>query len=322
MKQDLNLIPVFIAIFEELNLSKAAARLSVSQPAISKSLNKLRQSYNDQLFYRCKNGVTPTSLSEYIYPTLSSCYSDYMSTICSSSKFDLLNVRRTFTIGCISGANYDLIPALVEMISFLSPNISLEICPISSKEHYTEKLRLQKFDLVIDLHPGESTFLDSRKLLDVELVVGCSCRHPRLTGNTMTKEEYFYEDHVSVYDWAKRAHLFGSNVLSELSRRKIAYTATSMLDILPVISNSEMISIIPASVLKKFSGFFDLKMLPIPINELSTISLYILWHPNRNEDCAHIWLRQVIKNCVQTMTTKENTFSYKEKPSTNFIHQH
>lgn len=310
MKQDLNLIPVFIAIYEELSLSKAAARLSISQPAVSKSLSKLRNSYNDQLFYRCKSGVSPTSFSEYIYPILSSCYSNYMSTICCSSEFDLLNSRRKFTIGCISGANYDLIPALVEMINCTSPNITLETCPISSIEHYIENLRLQKFDLVIDLHPGGASFLDFQKILDVELVVCCSCTHPRLTGNTITKEEYFSEEHVSVYDWAKRAHLFGSNVLSSLSNRKISYSATSMMDILPVISNSEMISILPEPVFKKFSSFFNIKMFPMPISELSNISLYMLWHPNRNEDCAHIWLRRVIKNCVETLTNKESSLYF------------
>lgn len=53
---DLNLIPIFIAIYEEGNLSKAAARLSITQPAVSKALARLRDIYDEPLFHRCTKG--------------------------------------------------------------------------------------------------------------------------------------------------------------------------------------------------------------------------------------------------------------------------
>ncbi len=67
---DLNLIPIFVAIFEEQNLSKAAARLDISQPAVSKALARLRDIYDEPLFHRSPSGVEPTSFAVDIYPAM------------------------------------------------------------------------------------------------------------------------------------------------------------------------------------------------------------------------------------------------------------
>ncbi len=67
---ELNLIPIFVAIYEEQNLSRAANRMDISQPAVSKALARLRDIYDEPLFHRTTSGVEPTTFAIDIYPAM------------------------------------------------------------------------------------------------------------------------------------------------------------------------------------------------------------------------------------------------------------
>lgn len=70
MRYDLNLLPVFLALMEERSVTRAAARLGITQPALSNSLNRLRDTLRDPLFIRERYGIKPTQLAEEIAPTI------------------------------------------------------------------------------------------------------------------------------------------------------------------------------------------------------------------------------------------------------------
>ncbi|MDW2459423.1 LysR family transcriptional regulator, partial [Vibrio sp. 1249-1] len=110
---DLNLIPIFIAIYEEGNLSKAAARLSITQPAVSKALARLRDIYDEPLFHRCTKGVEPTSFAMDIYPALLTSVQNFTSTLTASSEFDPKVSNRVFSIACVSVASFELLPQVM-----------------------------------------------------------------------------------------------------------------------------------------------------------------------------------------------------------------
>lgn len=95
---DLNLIPIFVAIYEEQNLSKAAARLDISQPAVSKALARLRDIYDEPLFHRSTSGVEPTSFAMDIYPAMGAALKNFTSTLSASSSFDPKVSNRIFRL--------------------------------------------------------------------------------------------------------------------------------------------------------------------------------------------------------------------------------
>ena len=68
---DLNLVRAFVAIYETKSVTKAAAALAVTQPALSHSLAKLRYAYGEPLFVRGRDGLTPTVLADQLFERLS-----------------------------------------------------------------------------------------------------------------------------------------------------------------------------------------------------------------------------------------------------------
>src|SRR5262245_10537736 len=95
---DLNLLPVFEAAYEERSLSRAAARLAMTQPAVSHALSRLRAVFEDELFIRQARGVAPTPVADQIYGKLRGALSSVREAVTESRGFDPATSRRSFFV--------------------------------------------------------------------------------------------------------------------------------------------------------------------------------------------------------------------------------
>ncbi|MGR5230691.1 LysR family transcriptional regulator [Vibrio rotiferianus] len=289
---DLNLIPIFVAIYEELNLSKAATRLEISQPAVSKALARLRDIYDEPLFHRSTSGVEPTSFAMDIYPAMVTALKNFTSTLSASSSFDPKVSNRIFSIACMSVASYELMPQLMHQIRKHAPHIGLEVHPLFT-EDYESDLRLQRYDLIIDMPPRGRTVLKMEPVFSERLMVVCSATHPRIS-DSCTVDEFLAEEHVVVSRWHARKSLMNEEDIADLAKRNIAYRASGAMEMLPVINGSEFIGILPLSTVEHFSQTYDIKAVPLPFSD-KIHDLCAIWHPSRNNESAHQWLRSQLK---------------------------
>ncbi|MGY5453369.1 LysR family transcriptional regulator [Agarivorans sp. MS3-6] len=295
---EFNLIPVFVAIYEEKNLTKAANRLSISQPAVSKSLSRLRDIYDEPLFHRNTSGVEPTTFAMDIYPAMLAAQKNFASTLVNSRSFEPKISDRIFSIACVSPAYYQLIPKLFQLINKAAPNISLEVHPLFT-EDYESDLRLQRHDLIIDMMPRERTLLSFEPVLSEDLVVVCSADHPRI-GSSISIEQFLAEEHVVISRWHARRSLLGADDFGDLEQRRIVYRAPGALEMLPVIEGTELIGMLPESTIKDFANKYKLKGVPLPF-DLPNIDLCMIWHPSRSNESAHQWLRAKLKTAAKQM---------------------
>lgn len=98
MRYDLNLLPVFLVLMEERSVTRAAARLGITQPALSNSLNRLRDTVQDPLFIRERYGIKPTQLAEEIAPTIEAALAQLDDLILNQQEFQPANAERLFTL--------------------------------------------------------------------------------------------------------------------------------------------------------------------------------------------------------------------------------
>lgn len=289
----MNLIPVFVAIMEERSLSKAAARLDISQPAVSKALKRLRDIYQDPLVHRTTTGVTPTSFAQDIYPPLASALEQFDSTLKTARDFDPARSERVFSIACQTSASYTLINRLVAKVAQEAPNLVLEVHPVYTEDLESD-LRLKRYDLAIDLYPKGRTFLQSQLLLEEPLLVVAANRHPRLLGDKITEPQYLKEKHVVVTKWQSRTELLSDQQFPLLQQRDVICRAPGVMESLAIISASHHIGIAPRSLVRQFRQVYGLRDWPLPF-ECPLVKLYALWHPNRGSDAGHRWLREQMR---------------------------
>ncbi|AAO07133.1 LysR family transcriptional regulator [Vibrio vulnificus] len=295
---DLNLIPIFVAIFEEQNLSKAAARLDISQPAVSKALARLRDIYDEPLFHRSPSGVEPTSFAVDIYPAMLTAFKNFTSTLSASSEFEAKVSNRIFSIACVSVASYELMPQLLKQIRQHAPNISLEVHPLFT-EDYESDLRLQRYDLIIDMAPRGWTTLKVEPIFSERLMVVCCADHPRIA-DACSVAQFLAEEHVVVSRWHARKSLMSEEDIADLAQRKIAYRASGALEMLPVIHGSEYIGMLPESTINAFAGTYNIKAVSLPFDH-DVYDLCAIWHPSRSSESAHQWLRNQLKAAVKVL---------------------
>ncbi|EPS3386663.1 LysR family transcriptional regulator [Vibrio vulnificus] len=295
---DLNLIPIFVAIFEEQNLSKAAARLDISQPAVSKALARLRDIYDEPLFHRSPSGVEPTSFAVDIYPAMLTAFKNFTSTLSASSEFEAKVSNRIFSIACVSVASYELMPQLLKQIRQHAPNISLEVHPLFT-EDYESDLRLQRYDLIIDMEPRGWTPLKVEPIFSERLMVVCCADHPRIA-DACSVAQFLAEEHVVVSRWHARKSLMSAEDIADLAQRKIVYRASGALEMLPVIHGSEYIGMLPESTINAFAGTYNIKAVSLPFDH-DVYDLCAIWHPSRSSESAHQWLRNQLKAAVKVL---------------------
>ncbi|MCG6302541.1 LysR family transcriptional regulator [Vibrio vulnificus] len=295
---DLNLIPIFVAIFEEQNLSKAAVRLDISQPAVSKALARLRDIYDEPLFHRSPSGVEPTSFAVDIYPAMLTAFKNFTSTLSASSEFEAKVSNRIFSIACVSVASYELMPQLLKQIRQHAPNISLEVHPLFT-EDYESDLRLQRYDLIIDMAPRGWTPLKVEPIFSERLMVVCCADRPRIA-DACSVAQFLAEEHVVVSRWHARKSLMSAEDIADLAQRKIVYRASGALEMLPVIHGSEYIGMLPESTINAFAGTYNIKAVSLPFDH-DVYDLCAIWHPSRSSESAHQWLRNQLKAAVKVL---------------------
>ncbi|SKC31656.1 MULTISPECIES: LysR family transcriptional regulator [Photobacterium] len=294
---ELNLIPIFVAIYEEKNLSKAASRMNVSQPAVSKALKRLREIYNDPLFHRNTTGVEPTVFATDIYPAMSTALKNFTSTLSASREFDPKISNRIFSIAVVSTVSYSLIPKLMQQIRLCAPNIALEVHP-QFTEDLESDLRLQRYDLVIDLALRGRTVLKSEVIYTERLRVVCRENHPRI-GDSISLAEFLSEEHVAASRWHSRSSLLNADDIGELEARNIVIRAAGAFEMMPIIGSTDMIGMLPQSAIDDLGAYYKLKALDLPFDGQQH-DLCTIWHPSRTADSGHRWLRQQIKKAALT----------------------
>lgn len=288
---DLNLIPIFVTIYEERSLSKSADRLGITQPAVSKALKRLRDIYNDSLFLRDNSCMVPTPRAIDIYPAMSAALTNYTSTITMDDAFDPTTAERVYSFAVIPGLGHTFLPYIFSKLREQSPNLHFETHPKFSKDTELD-LRLQRYDFVIDAEHFAPSFIKSHHLFDEELIAVMNKDHPRID-DEMTLEQFLNEDHTVVSGWQVRSSLMSQAPISELNSRKVVYRTTTITECLPLVAQTDILAICSKKIVEQNSLAYNVKYFPLPI-EKQSLSINLYWHPSRDADLGHVWLRELL----------------------------
>lgn len=296
---DYSLIPTFVAIVEEKSYTKAAKRLGISQSAVSQGVTRLKEVFKDPLFIRGSRGVEPTQFALDIYPTLASSVENIAYTMPEFKKFNPLKCDKEFVISSLSLFGFTILPELAALMSQEAPLASIKVEPLYSHDHST-MLRSQQCDLIIEAYSNDSSQLRSKVIMEDTLSVMCREDHPRLTGDKITPEEFLFESHVTHSQLNKRSgYLLGRGFKDEdiLSKRRVAWQASSVMEMLPVLERCDYLGLLPQKLVDKYIHIHKLKQLDADfLQEPVKVSIY--WHSSRTNDATHKWFRELFIRAV------------------------
>lgn len=299
MRYDLNLLPVFIALMEERSVTRAAARLGMTQPALSNALNRLRETLRDPLFVRERYGIKPTQFAESIVPVVAEALAKLDDVILGQQHFDPATSARQFHIAPNSYVEIVLIPSVVARLREVAPGVKVSLTPFGSDLAETGVIS-GTTDMALGRIVDPPDSLVIQHLMDDGLACVVRADHPEI-GDTMSREQYEQLRHVNVLPPGRlRVGLFQALERQRL-RRELAISVTHFLAVPEIIAKTDYCATLPRLICQQIAKDARLKVLPSPV-DLGTFPVDIAWHVRYRQDPAHRWFRQVLVDTAGALT--------------------
>ncbi|MDM2872035.1 LysR family transcriptional regulator [Citrobacter sp. Cpo069] len=290
---DLNLLKTLDALLDERSVTRAAQRLSLTQPAVSGMLNRLRDYFDDPLFSRTPHGIVPTLRAQQLAAPVKQILSD-IDILLKPTQFDPLTAALTFTVAATDYALKAVIVPFIAALRVRAPGISVRVIPVEPVL-LTTQFEQGKIDLALltpDSTPGN---LHSRALYDEEYVCLMRHAHPD-AGQPLTLDRFCALEHVLVSYEGESFWGVTDEALASVGRqRQIGLSVSSFLVLPDILAISDMIAVVPARL-----AYDDTRMhvLPPPL-PITGFTKSMAWHERTHRDAAHQWLRNLVHETSQ-----------------------
>jgi DNA-binding transcriptional LysR family regulator len=310
---DLNLLKVFDVVMAERSLTRAAHLLSITQPAVSNSLRRLREALADELLVRKGRTLEPTARAQELWPTVRDML-QRLQDVLAPNVFEPASANTMFVLTMADATAAELMPPLVELITAQAPRVSLRVVPLTTRDPRRllddghADLAIGNFpaamsDLAARTQAGEASLFHHHRLFQGEYVCVMRRGHPLAKG-PFTLRRYCEARHMLV-SFSGRAHGFIDEALSAMGRsRRVVLTVNQFFTAGKIVAHSDLLTVLPRHFVN-VTGFADqlvLRELPfVP----PAIQVDALWHRRQNSSSAHTWLRtQVISLAAQAFGTR------------------
>ncbi|QEI07322.1 LysR family transcriptional regulator [Pigmentiphaga aceris] len=288
-RSDLPLLISLDVLLEERNVTKAAKRLHISQPALSAQLSRLRDLFDDPLLVPSEagRGMVPTAKALALQTGLHDALMDLQSAVQSQEKFDPTRQSRHFVVAIDDNVFTIIGMAVAKMVlAQYSPNIRLSfVTPEETNLVYSMERR--EIDLYLGLRDKIPGPLRSRHLLTDTFRVAQRRGHPRGPG-PLSLAEYCRLAHVMV----SRQGMLHSSIDDALAaldaRRDVHITVSSYNQVPLVLADTDCITTLPNLLLQRYADGLDIFEPPL---RLPSFDIAMAWHPRAHDDLGHQWLR-------------------------------
>jgi DNA-binding transcriptional LysR family regulator len=285
---DLNLLRVFDAVYTHRNVSAAAAALSMSQPAVSNALRRLRREFGDELFTRSPQGMNPTPAADRAAATVAQALLLLREGLEPGPSFDAASARRKFTLNMSDIGEIVFLPGLLQFLQQAAPQVSIEVVTLSVKE---ARLAMEggAVDLAIGFLPDLKAGFYQQRLFEQKYVCMVRQGHPRI-GDSMTMKTFIEARHAVV-----NAAGTGHGIVEAMFER--AGLAPEMIVRLPhflaaptVVAATDLVATVPSKMGEHYARILPLRLLPHPLR-IPVFQVNQYWHRRYHKDPANQWLR-------------------------------
>jgi DNA-binding transcriptional LysR family regulator len=303
---DLNLLRVFDVVMAERNLTRAAERLSLTQPAVSNALKRLREAVGEDLLTRSAHGVIPTARAEALWPEVRAALGRLRGVL-APGEFDPQADAVNFRIAMADATAALFMPPLVAQIEQGGVQANLRSLPLTTRDPST-LLERGDADIAVGFFPdtvaallaqGDGALLRRQRLNEGEYTCVMRRGHP-LAKQPLTLDAYCAAHHLLV-SLSGRDHGLADQVLGGLNRkRRVVLTVNQYFTAGRVVATSDLLTVLPAYFIAS-TGYRDqLVSRPLPF-ALPILHLEMLWHIRNDRSSAHQWLRARLLDAVETL---------------------
>ncbi|MEM6106147.1 LysR family transcriptional regulator [Mycobacterium sp. 050272] len=289
---DLNLLPPLVALLEEQHVSRAADRVRLSQPAMSRALQRLRRHFGDELLVRGPDGYSLTPRAERLRDQLTTAIT-HLEQLFAAEAFDPATAAQSFRLAVSDYTVATFGPALVRTVLAESPNSTVS-CDVLDERAF-DKLDAGTIDLAIYGRAAPERYCSQHVFSD-RFVCVVAAEHPLAGQASVSLPTYLRWPHLTIdigQPWIDRA-------LEPLGvTRRVAVSVPYFALAPSILPGTELVLTLPERVARKNADPAHTRILAAP-RELIELEFYAVWHPRFDQDPSHSWLREKVRTASES----------------------
>lgn len=288
---DLNLLRVLDALLREQNVSRAAERLALSQPAVSNALGRLRELLGDPLLVRVGRRMQPTSRALALEGPIRAALQEIERTLSGGGTFDPRRSRHQFRMALTDYVEQLCMPRLLARLGERAPGLRIDVVHLSPSLPL-EALDQGELDLVVGRF-GEVPARFARQHWRSESLMAVVRKgHPRLAGE-LDLDRFLRLRHLWVHGGQTRGMV--DQWLAEHGHaRQIAYTTPNYLQAAHIVASSDLCVVLPTQLARQFAELLPLQLFDLPF-DLGSFLLEMVYVGRRQSEAALAWLIEEVR---------------------------
>ena len=319
---DLNLLRVFDEVMRERSLTKAARNLSLTQPAVSNAMRRLRETLGDELLTRAGSGLHATPVALALWPTVREALQNLQNALATEA-FSPQTDTSSLVLTMADATAAELVPPLVNVLEREAPGMSIRVVPLTTRDprkllqEGTADIALGFFPRALaelaverggeeemttprgssDPRSGGAWGYQSQRLYDG--VYACVMRqgHP-LAKQALTLDDYCAARHLLVSFSGRPFGLIDEALAAQGRRRRVVLTVNQFFTAGRVVANSNLLTVLPSHFVSVTGIAAELVQQPLPF-DAPAVHVDAIWHHRVDAAPAHVWLRAQLQAVAQ-----------------------
>lgn len=294
---DLNLLAVFMKLWETRSVTRASDKLALSQPAVSHALKRLRDALGDQLFVAGKEGLVPTARGEALVAPVREALAQIGLALQAGDSFVPSLAQREFRIGAGDLVEFSIAPQLIEEVAREAPGILIKLVPVPDIGLGRHMLEAGDIDVVLDGQAVKG--LGVRNEIGAQIgLVTLIWKRERLTARRFPLDLYLKRPHIIIRTAERRGTVVEQTLAEQGLRRPVGAVVQNFTVMPNIAARTGYICNLPSGMGTTFARLFDLSVHEPPLDFAPT-PLYLSWHKRFEADQALAWLLQKIRDVMK-----------------------
>jgi DNA-binding transcriptional LysR family regulator len=287
---DLNLLPILVALYDELNVSGAGRRLGMSQPSVSKALRRLRDAFDDPLFVRGPRGLVPTPRAHAMVRAARPHLRHLQEDLLKEEVFDPATNAMPITLAVSDIAEMAFYPSIIEHFHRHAPKCVVKTVAASDDE-LAQGLESGEIDLAAGYHPALSR-RNFRKRLLSRHGFACLLRSGHPQWNTrLATADYTAAEHIGVRREGSSQELLERFFDRRRLRLNIPVYTSHVLSVPFIVMESDLVATLPHAVVTRFAALTTAVRAALPPFDLA-YDLKLHWHRRFDNEPRSRWIRE------------------------------
>ena len=302
---DLNLLHALYALLEERHVSHAAKRSFLSQPAMSRALDRLRETFGDPLLVRTGRVYERTPRGERVLRELESIMGR-LAAMVQGEEFYPARSQERFRVAMTDHGSTILLPALLERVRKAAPHARLEISAWRTQAY--EDVVAGRIDLALSAEAVPPT-LESEVIFNLDFVCLVGSTQP-VRKRRFTLKQYLQLPHALVETLGGQQTMVDRPLAQLGVKRRVALRLPFFLPAIFAIAKTDLVLTVPRKLAKITAPIAGLRVVEPP-REIEAFPYFIAWHSRLSTEPAHAWFRDQVRAAARSISSDQGSLSKK-----------